>query len=59
MRYHLRNLNSGTERLCSSVEEAHQKVNDIVAGGEEWVIIRLPEQRVGVGVTVSSGIGPI
>jgi hypothetical protein len=59
MTYHLRNTHTGQNRLCATLEEAHEKVNEIVSNQQEWVIIKLPEQDVGVGHAVSSGRGPI
>ena len=59
MTYHLRNTTTGQDRLCATLDDAHEKVNEIVSGQQEWVIIKLPEQNVGAGHAVSSGRGPI
>jgi hypothetical protein len=59
MAYHLRNLSTGVDRRCASQQEAHEKVNEIVSEGEDWVIIEMPNHGIGAGRAVSDGVGPI
>ncbi|HVL52279.1 MAG TPA: hypothetical protein VM754_12340 [Actinomycetota bacterium] len=59
MAYQLINTATRQKRVCRTLSEAHQKVNEIVTGQEEWSVFRLPEEVGIVGYPVSNGSGPI
>jgi hypothetical protein len=59
MTYQLINAATRQKRVCRTLGEAHQEVNEIVSGQEEWSIVRLPEDVGIVGYPVSDGSGPI
>ncbi len=54
-----RKLDTGLSHRCETLNEAVQKVNDIVFGHEKWVIILLPDESPGREETIASGMGPL
>jgi hypothetical protein len=59
MAYHLITFTTHQRRKCRTLDEAREKVGEIVTGREQWSIVSLPEEGGAAGYSVSSGRGPI
>ena len=59
MTYHLKNMTNGRQGICQKAEELPEKLNELVAPLEEWVVMQLPPGDHLEAKEVSRGKGPI
>ncbi|MBW3611765.1 MAG: hypothetical protein M3N37_05620 [Actinomycetota bacterium] len=59
MTYHLKNVTNGQQGICQQADEVPEKLNELVAPREEWVVIQLPPGDHLEPKEVSRGRGPI
>ena len=59
MAYHLSNVSKDRHRIFQKLEEVPEQVNDLVTGGEEWVVVKLPPGDHLQPEEISRGRGPI
>lgn len=59
MTYHLKNMTNGRQEICQKAEELPEKLNELVAPLEEWVVMQLPPGDHLEAKEVSRGKGPV
>ena len=59
MTYQLKNVTNGQQGICQNDDEIPQRLNELVAPLEEWVVIKLPPGDHLEAREVSRGRGPV
>ena len=59
MAYHLSNVSKDRHQVVQRLEEVPDRVNDLVEGGEEWVVVKLPPGDHLQPEEIFRGRGPI